>query len=80
MSKDVQPFHFYASSVATWATTTETRDLRALIKLMEKQGFNYSLFYVPLPADSSYKIERFVPQVAGLIWLGHFEAKGKRHG
>lgn len=75
---DEKPFHFYASSVATWATTTESRDLRALIKLMESEGFNYSLFYVPLPSDSNYKIERYVPVVEGIVWLGHFEPKGKR--
>lgn len=70
-------FHFYASSIATWATTTESRDLRRLIKLMESEGFNYNLFYVPLPSNSSYKIEHYAPVVEGTIWLGHFEPKGR---
>ena len=40
---DEKPFHFYASNFATWATTTESRDLPALIKLMDKEGFIYKI-------------------------------------
>ena len=75
---DEKAFHFYASNFATWATTTEARDLQALIKLMEKEGFSYNLFYVPLPSDAVYKIERYAPVVEGIVWLGQFEPKGKR--
>lgn len=71
-------FHFYASSVADWATTNEARDLRALIKMMDKLGYPYSLFYVPLPSDAAYKIKRYEPEVEGIIWLGNFEPKAKK--
>jgi uncharacterized protein with von Willebrand factor type A (vWA) domain len=71
-------FHFYASSVADWATTDKTRDLPALIKLMEKFGYSYNLFFVPVPADAAYEIKSYEPQVAGAVWLGHFEPKAKK--
>ena len=32
--KHLTDYHFYASSCATWATTTPDRDLPALIELM----------------------------------------------
>jgi hypothetical protein len=71
-------FHFYASSIADWATTNETRDLRALLKIMDKFGYDYNLFFVPVPFKSSYKIKRYEPEVEGAIWLGQFEVKGKK--
>lgn len=69
--------HFYASSVAQWATTNEKRDLRQLIKLMDKDGYPYNLFLVPLPHDANYDIRRYQPQVEGAQWLGYFEVKEK---
>ena len=71
-------FHFYASSVADWAITNETRDLRALLKLMDKFGYSYNLFLVPLPSSAAYKIKRYEPEVEGTVWLGFFETKGKK--
>lgn len=70
-------FHFYASSVADWATTNKTRDLRALIKIMDKFGYSYSLFLVPVPHDAAYEIKAYQPQVEGTKWLGHFHVKAK---
>jgi hypothetical protein len=70
--------HFYASSAAQWATTNETRDLRALLKLMDKDGYNYNLFLVPGKHTDSYEIKMYQPQVEGTQWLGNFEVKAKR--
>ncbi len=71
--------HFYASSVCAWVTTTPERDLRQLIKHMERNGFSYNLFLVPLPHDAPYKIKRYEPEVEGTQWLGYFETKkGKK--
>ena len=71
--------HFYASSVAAWVTTTPERDLRQLIKHMERDGFSYNLFLVPLPHDTDYEIKMYQPQVEGTQWLGYFETKkGKK--
>ena len=71
--------HFYASSVAAWVTTTPERDLRQLIKHMERDGFSYNLFLVPLPHTANYEIKMYQPQVEGTQWLGFFETKkGKK--
>jgi hypothetical protein len=64
--------HFYASSVAQWATTTDTRDLPALLELMEKDGHTYNLYMVPGPHDAEYEIKMYQPQVKGAEWLGTF--------
>ena len=69
--------HFYAASVASWATTNDKRDLRQLLKLMDKDGYDYNLFLVPGSHDSAYEIKMYQPQVADTQWLGFFEAKGK---
>ena len=76
--KEENTFHFYASSVADWATTTGTRDLRSLLKLMDKFGYSYNLFLVPVAHDAPYEIKAFQPQVEGAQWLGFFEVKGKK--
>jgi len=70
--------HFYASSVADWATTNDTRDLRALLKIMDKFGYSYNLFFVPVAHTANYEIKAYQPQVEGAQWLGHFEVKGKK--
>ena len=69
--------HFYASSVAQWATTNDKRDLRQLLKLMDKDGYPYNLFLVPVPHTESYNINFYQPQVEGTQWLGFFEGKSK---
>lgn len=70
-------YHFYASSVAQWATTTEDRDLRQLTALMDKDGYSYNLFLVPGKHTDEYEIKMYQPMVDGVQWLGHFEVKGK---
>ena len=71
--------HFYASSAFTWITTTAERNLQQLIKHMDKEGYTYNLFLVPLPHDATYEIKHYQPQVEGTQWLGTFEKKGKRN-
>jgi hypothetical protein len=72
--------HFYASSVATWATTNETRDLPALLDLMNKGRHSYNLFSVPGKHTDTYDIKMYQPQVKGAEWLGTFTVpkKGSR--
>jgi hypothetical protein len=70
--------HFYASSVAQWATTTDTRDLPALLELMEKDGYTYALFLVPVPHTADYEIKMYQPQVAGTEYLGTFTLPKKK--
>jgi hypothetical protein len=69
--------HFFAASIYDWARTTPERDLRDLMKLMDKFGHGYNLFLVPLPYEDQYEINFFQPQVEGTKWLGFFDKKGK---
>jgi hypothetical protein len=71
-------YHFYASSVAQWATTTDERDLRQLLALMDKDGYAYNLFLVPGKHTDQYEIAMYQPMVKGTQWLGHFEVKKAR--
>lgn len=70
--------HFYAASVAQWATTTDERDLPALLDLMEKDGHTYNLFMVPVSHDKEYEIRMFQPVVKGTQWLGTFTVPKKK--
>jgi hypothetical protein len=71
-------FHFYASSVAQWATTDDKRDLPALIDLMEKDGYTYNLFLVPGKHTDPYEISMYQPMVKGTQWLGTFTLPKKK--
>lgn len=64
--------HFFASSFMEWRTN---KDPAALMRQMDNLGENYSLYYVPLPEDASYKINFFVPQVDGVLFLARYVAK-----
>lgn len=70
--------HFYLSSVAAWVVSTPERDLRDCIKMMEKDGFGYSIWFVPHPHDTPYQIKFYAPQIEGAVWCGFFEKKGGR--
>lgn len=71
--------HFFASSVATWATTNDQRDLRDLIKLMDAEKLSYSLWLVPGNQDAPYEIKMYAPQVEGAIHLDFFDfCKGRK--
>lgn len=70
--------HFYASSVAQWATTNDKRDLSDLIELMEKDGYTYNLFLVPGKHTDPYDINMYQPVVKGTEWLGTFVLPKKK--
>lgn len=70
--------HFFASSVCTWITTTDKRDLRQLMKHMDKEGYAYNLFLVPVPHTHQYEIDMYQPQVEGTRWVGFFDKKKTR--
>jgi len=65
--------HYYASSVATWMTTTDKRTLPELITAMTKEKLGFNLFLVPVSWDTTYQIKGYQPQVEGAQWLGYFE-------
>ena len=70
--------HFFAASVSQWATTNETRDLPALLDLMNEDGYTYNLFSVPVPHTTDYDINMFQPPVEGTEWLGTFTVPKKK--
>jgi hypothetical protein len=70
--------HFFAASAFQWATTNETRDLPALLELMDKDGYSYNLFSVPVPHTTEYEINMYQPQVAGTEYLGTFTLPKKK--
>jgi len=67
-------YHFYASSIGQWRTST---DLPKLIKQMQADRLPYSLWYVPLAEDTPYEIQRYAPQVDGATFLGNYNFKGE---
>lgn len=73
-----EDFHFYASSIAEWVTTTDTRTLPDVIERMDNGGFPYRLWLVPGNWQSNYTIEHYAPKVEGIQFLGYFETPKKR--
>jgi len=69
--------HFFASSVATWGVTTPERTLKELLTLMEKEGYAFNLFFVPVAYNTNYEIKMYQPQVDGATYLGFFEPAKK---
>ena len=70
-----QKFHFYASSFCEWKTDA---DLRKLMKDMDRDEYEYKLFYVPLSASAPYEIKMYAPQVKGAVYLGQYYKKQKK--
>jgi len=78
MKTNVDNFHFFASSMFTWATTNDTRDLLDLLDLFKKEGYPFSLFKVPGDWDAHYSIEHYAPQVDGAELLGTYNPKKRQ--
>lgn len=73
MDAALSQLHFYASNVETWACTNPQRDLSDLLKFMTGQKLTYSLWLVPVPWDTPYKIKRYIPQIEGVKELAFIE-------
>lgn len=67
--------HFFLSSAASWRTGC---DLLALIAEMKRDGYPFSIWYVPVQENSPYKIEMYAPQVPGAIELAVYLKAGKK--
>jgi hypothetical protein len=72
--------HFIAISYVRWRTTSETRDIRELITMMESEKYPYYLWFVPLSADAPYEINGFAPEVEGAQLCGRFQPKTEDKG
>ena len=68
------PHHFYASSFCTWKTG---EDMREVIAHMEKEGNEYTLWYVPVSDKDNYDIKYYAPQVEGSFVISTFTPKKK---
>jgi hypothetical protein len=69
------PHHFYVSSFCTWKTDP---DIREVIKYMDKEGHQYTLWYVPMDNDGNYQIKYYAPQVEGSFVVGTFAPKKRK--
>ena len=72
-------FHFYGCNGWEWKTS---EDLFEVVNWFQNQKYNdkkmrYSLWFVPLPNDSKYKISQYAPQVDGTQFMGTYLGKKK---
>jgi len=67
-----EPHHYFASSVAEWATDT---DLESLLKRMKRESFPFAVYRVKLPETAGYKIESYRPVVDAdkLTYVGFWD-------
>jgi hypothetical protein len=70
-----QPHHFYASSFCTWKTSP---DIREVMNYMEKEGHQYTLWYVPVDDKDNYEIKYYAPQVDGAFVLSTATPKKRK--
>lgn len=70
-----QGFHFFASSQFEWNADA---DLKSLLKRMDKVGYPYNIFYIPLPLQTAYKINNYNPVVDGAVFLGQYQKEQKK--
>lgn len=70
----MQPRHFFAVSLVGWRVD---KDIERLIRNMNKDGYGFSLWYVPTAVEQDYDIERSAPQVEGAVFLTTIHPKEK---
>jgi len=61
--------HYYASSVAEWQVDN---DLEKLIKFFKSEDFPFTIWFVPVPIDTDYKIENYGPVVDGRVVIAKY--------
>jgi len=71
--------HFYAACLTTWATTNEKRSLPELLRLMNREAFPYTLWFVPHPPETKYDIRMYAPQIEGAVPVGHYDPRGRTY-
>jgi len=69
-----QPRHFFAASLVSWRVD---QDIERLIRKMKKDGYAFSLWYVPTAVEQDYDIECSTPQVHGAVFLTTIHPKVK---
>ena len=68
-----QTFHWFASSLLNWSTHEDLLKCLERQKRLDRSGNNKmaacNVFKVPLPADATYEIEWYQPQVDGTQFI-----------
>jgi hypothetical protein len=64
-------YHFFASNFVEFHVDS---NLRRLIKFMDKRGFDYAIWQVPLPIEAEYLVDNFRPMTEAM-YLGMFHCK-----
>ena len=67
--------HFFLSSYATWVLTTPNRTLTQAVRMMNKEGNPYTIWYVPVAHDAGYEINFYAPQVDGAVAVEHIKPR-----
>ena len=71
--------HFFASSVATWATGTDPEDVLKRLRASERGNtylsklLDHKLYFVPLPEGEDYDLVNYAPDVPGTLFLGTYK-------
>jgi hypothetical protein len=74
-----QDFHFYASNAMEWFTGDDIESVLKKIRKSSKSGrynneLHFWVYYVPEDIKTAeYKIDHYVPQVDGAIFLGEYQ-------
>lgn len=66
------PQHFFAASMAEWRVH---EDPVVLINAFKREGYSFTLWYVPVDIRTNYEIEYFSPIVEGAKMLGTYIIK-----
>jgi hypothetical protein len=61
--------HFFASSVAEWRTGV---DPEQLIKDMQKGGYPFRVWLIPVDLEDHYEIKFYVPSVPGALLVASY--------
>lgn len=73
-----QSFHFYASNAGEWVTGDDLEDVLKKIRKYSKTrtygDLHFWVYYVPIDVKTAeYKIDHYMPQVDGAIFLGEYK-------
>jgi hypothetical protein len=71
--------HFFLTSAATWLTTSAEQSLHKCMKKLDREGYRYAIWCVPLPPDSDYEIVEYRPQVQGAVWVETIDPKPRTY-
>lgn len=78
MAEHPSDTHFFLSSFATWITTGPNRTLKQAMAALDREGYAYNVWAVPLPPNAEYEIKGWAPQVKGALFMAEVEPKPRK--